>query len=132
MLLESTFLLITPSYYLLCSIWVALNSNWPALRDTFFMAHLTYGSFSLLLFLWFLPLLQSLENLNSTYVSSAQLLAVGIFIYQSEITWGRVTWVYVQTQVLGTTLCITIDSKTKLQQDEAVQHSKSKSIQCSL
>jgi hypothetical protein len=34
-------------------------------------------------------------NLNPTYVSSVQLLAVGIFIYQSKITWGqshRSTW----------------------------------------
>ena len=32
---------------------------------------------------------QSLWNLNPTYVSSVQLLAVSIFIYQSEITWGQ-------------------------------------------
>lgn len=31
MLLESTFLLITLSYHLLCSIWAALHSSWPAL-----------------------------------------------------------------------------------------------------
>jgi len=33
----------------------------------------------------------SLENLNPTYVSSAQILAVAIFIYQSQLTGGRVT-----------------------------------------
>ena len=38
-------------------------------------------------------------TLNPTYVSSAQLLAVSIFIYQSEITRGQghsVTWVYIE------------------------------------
>jgi hypothetical protein len=33
----------------------------------------------------------SLRNLYPTYVSSAQLLAVDIFIYQSQLTVGRVT-----------------------------------------
>ena len=35
------------------------------------------------------PLTLNLGNLNPAYVSSAQLLAVGIFIYQSEITWRQ-------------------------------------------
>ena len=35
------------------------------------------------------PLTPSLDILNPTYVSSTQLLTVGIFIYQSEITWGQ-------------------------------------------
>jgi hypothetical protein len=39
-------------------------------------------------------------TLKPAYVSSAQLLAVSIFIYQLEIIGGKVnsdTWVYVQT-----------------------------------
>jgi hypothetical protein len=53
------------------------------------MAHLTHGDFFFLFpHLLFMVLLQTQGNLNPTYVSSAQLLAVGIFIYQSEITWG--------------------------------------------
>ena len=35
------------------------------------------------------PLPTSLRNLNPTYVSSTQLLAVSIFIYQLEVTWGQ-------------------------------------------
>jgi hypothetical protein len=35
------------------------------------------------------PLIPSQGNLNHTYDSSVQLLAVGMFIYQSEITWGQ-------------------------------------------
>ena len=38
---------------------------------------------------------------NPTYVSSAQLLAVGIFIYQSELTWGHGHSGYLQTPGLG-------------------------------
>ena len=53
MLLESTFLSITPSYYLLCFIWAVLNSSWPALRAMFSWL-LTHGV-SLLHF--FLPLM---------------------------------------------------------------------------
>jgi hypothetical protein len=43
------------------------------------------------------------QNLNPTYASSAQLLAVAIFIYHSKITWDN--------QVLKPALSITIDSK---------------------
>ena len=32
---------------------------------------------------------QAPEKLNSTYVSSAKLFAVSIFIHQSELTWGQ-------------------------------------------
>ena len=55
------------------------------------MAHITHGGF--FLHLHSLPSWSSSDSkpktLNSTYVSSAQLLTVGIFIYQSEITWGQ-------------------------------------------
>jgi hypothetical protein len=93
MLLESTLLSITPSYYLQCFIWAALNSNWPALRAMFYWL-LTHGIFLLLLHL-LLPVMvcptsQSPGILNHIYVSSAQLLVVGIFIYQSGITWGHI------------------------------------------
>ena len=57
-----------------------------------FMAHLTHGG-------GFLPLQFFLSHFSSdfprprnpkpAYVSSAQLLAVGIFIHQSETTWGQ-------------------------------------------
>ena len=65
---------ITPNYYLLS--WLLLI---PIGQP--FMAHLTYGSFSssFTFSSWF----------SSTYISSTQLLTVGIFIYQSEITWGQ-------------------------------------------
>ena len=48
-----------------------------------------HGGFSLLL--------QRPPNINPIYVSSAQLLAVGIFIHQSELTWGPDPRVYLQT-----------------------------------
>lgn len=65
------------------------------------MTHLPHGGFSLLLtffsLLWFSSDEPSLGTLRPTYMSSAELLAVGIFIGQSkmEIMSHRVTWVYV-------------------------------------
>ena len=89
MLSESTFLHITSRCYLLYFVWVALNSNWPAHRAIISLL-LTHGSFFLFLlhFSWF-PYAPKWLHLNPTYASSAHLLAVGIFIYQSEITWGQ-------------------------------------------
>jgi hypothetical protein len=56
------------------------------------MAYLTHGSFSFFLHLLLPhgspPPTPSSGNLNPIYVSSAQILAVGIFIYLSKITWG--------------------------------------------
>ena len=77
-----------------------------------FMAHLIHGGFSppFYLLLHLLPT-PSPGNLNSTYVSSAQLLSVSIFIPQSEITWGRVTGATFRLQVLQPTLSLKLDSK---------------------
>jgi hypothetical protein len=51
------------------------------------------------------PLIPSLGTLNPAYVSSAQLLAVSIFIYQLGITWGtrsdNTTWVSGSNQYLA-------------------------------
>jgi hypothetical protein len=53
---------------------------------------LTHGDFLFLLTFfslsWFPSNIPSLGTLNPAYISSAQLLAVGIFIHLSEITWG--------------------------------------------
>lgn len=58
----------------------------------FFMAQLTLGTFSFLLsctfLLFFLFSDLSPQNLNPIYITSSQLLAVGVFIYQSQLTWG--------------------------------------------
>jgi hypothetical protein len=52
--------------------------------------------FTFLFSLWF-SLTLSLANLTTNYISPAQLMYLGIFIYQSEITWDRVSYVYLQT-----------------------------------
>ena len=58
----------------------------------------------------------SLRTLNLTNVSYAQVLAVGIFIYQSQMTWARVTELFADFRPWGTTFSIKIDSNTKPQQ----------------
>ena len=88
------------------------------------MAQLTHGGFSffrlhiLPLFHLLLPLPSLLidlshpspQTLNPTYVSSAQLLAVGIFIHQSWLTGGRVTqYLRVDSLVSGATVLGTPD-----------------------
>jgi hypothetical protein len=116
MLLEFTFLLITLSYYIMFFIWAALNLSLASPQGHSFKAQLTHGGFSSInLFLFpgssSNPLPQSLRTLNPTIVSSAQLLAVGIFIYQLEIIWGQDYIVSLGNQVLGAALTITIHSK---------------------
>lgn len=83
--LESTFLSVTPSYCFLCFIWAALNSNWSALRATFYDSPNPWRLLPLVVLLQ--P--RSPRTLNPICVSSTHLLAVGIFIHQSEITWGQ-------------------------------------------
>jgi hypothetical protein len=65
------------------------------------------------------PLTPSPGNLNPTFVSSAQVLAVAISIYQSEITWGGgqgLLSLHADSRSWGPALGTTIDSKTKLKQ----------------
>lgn len=103
MLLESTFVLTTPSYHFLFTMLYleALNSNWAAPRGHILLALSLGGSPSLscMLFLhgsFFLIFPSSWSSshqppaweANPTYVSFAQLLAVSIFIYQSQLTGG--------------------------------------------
>lgn len=123
MLLESTFLLVSPCYhYLLCSIWAALNSHWAALWARFYcpLAHEDSSS-SCLFFLYLMsasflfppcsPLSRSPQNLNSNYVSSAQILAVDFLIYQSKLTGGQVTEATADSRFGRPALSITIDSR---------------------
>jgi hypothetical protein len=86
---------LTPNYYLVCFIWAALNSNWPAhvVMLSWLLTHPSFSPSSL-------PphcLLQSNPSpgtQDSDYLYSAQLLAAGIFIHQSEMTWVHsITWV---------------------------------------
>lgn len=93
MLLESTLLSITPIITYYVSFSAALSSNWAALRDTL--------SF-LFSFTFFLLVLPSPGNLNSTYVFSAQLLVVGV-----TINWEQGHRGYLLTSDRGT-----IDIKT--------------------
>ena len=71
-------------------IGAALYSNWPTPRAMLSLI-LNHGVFLLLHFLLFIVLLWSPNpgTLNPTYVTSAWLLTVEIFVYQSEIVWGQ-------------------------------------------
>ena len=71
MILESIFLLITLNYYLQCFIWATLNPNWPAL--TAMILRLVLNDLMVISD-------GKLGNPNPTYVSFAQLLAIGTFI----------------------------------------------------
>lgn len=96
MLLESIFLPITPSYYLTnfyvpsCLLLTQLGSP---LGHVFLALSLWRLSFPLLCGLLprlLLVISQSPRKLNPTFVSSPQLLAADVFIYQSELTGGGV------------------------------------------
>jgi hypothetical protein len=83
------------------------------------MAHLTYGG-SLLQspssFSHGSLQTKSLGNLNPIYVSSAQLLAVAVFIHQSEIAWRQGhTGLCADSRSWEPAFSITINSKTKPQ-----------------
>ena len=87
MLLESIILSITPNYYLICSIWIAPNFGQPS-------GPCFHGLPNPWLLHLHLPLsphdsTQTSSPRNLTCVSSVQLIAVVIFIYQSEGIWGQ-------------------------------------------
>jgi hypothetical protein len=98
MLLKSTFLLITLSYYLLISVLLLITicqPTWPLFCVSFPIAALflppAHSFYSMVAFFSaLLPLLPSLGTLNATYVPFPQLLVAGIFIYQSELTGGSI------------------------------------------
>jgi hypothetical protein len=60
------------------------------LRHHVFLTHLPHAIFllSTTLSLPFLVISSDPRYPNPAYLSSAQLLAIGIFMHQSEITWG--------------------------------------------
>jgi hypothetical protein len=112
MLLESIFLLINLSYYLLCFVWTALCSSWSSLRAALFW-FLIHAHFLLLLHSLFLLVFLSLcKSLKPKPYLCLFCPAIGCWHLYSPIwnTWGQDYKDYVQTSG-HLTFNITIDSK---------------------
>ena len=110
MLLESSFLLKTPSYYLLpvdnTKLLTVLTGllltpirqplgpcfldPYPMVTSLFLSSSCTFFYYPMMASYSFFPS-SCLRNLNPTYVPSGELQAVGIFIYQSQLAGDRVT-----------------------------------------